>query len=405
MVIMVDNAQSKIAHHSREIVHVDMDAFFASVEQRDHPEYRGKPVIVGAPPDARGVVSTCSYEARKFGVHSAMPSREAYRLCPQGIFLPGDHHKYSAVSRQVMEIFDRFTPVVEQVSIDEAFLDVTGAFRIFGDGEAIGKAIRKAIKEELNLTASVGVGPNKYVAKLCSELAKPDGLKAAPRDMSGLLKFLAPQPVGSLWGVGKVARAQLERFGYRTIQDIQNASESNLRAVAGNHLAEYLRNLAYGIDPSEVITEYEEKSLSREYTFDVDCVDREVVRKVLHDLVDDVGRRLRASNKWATVAKLKLRWSDFTTITRQKPFAQAAKDDFTLFEYAQKLFDKEKLIAPVRLIGFGVTGLTNDCIQPELDLFGTAIGQQGTNLERKEKLSAAVDALRKRLGADAIKRL
>ncbi len=388
----------------REIVHVDMDAFFASVEQRDHPEWRGKPVIVGAPPDARGVVSTCSYEARKFGVHSAMPSREAARLCPHGIFVRGNHHLYAEVSRQVMAIFDRFTPLVEQVSIDEAYLDVTGAFRLFGDGVAIGTAIRKAIREELRLTASVGVGPNKFIAKLCSELAKPDGLRAAPRGKEELLAFLEPLPVGSLFGVGKVARGRLERFGYRTVGDVQRAPFATLVSLFGRTFAAQLSAFAHGIGSDEIEMEREEKSLSREHTFDTDCSDREVVRQTLHDLADDVGRRLRAAERWATVAKLKLRWADFTTITRQMPFAQAARDDFTLFSYAERLFDAERLVAPVRLVGFGVTGLVTEPGQQELDLFGGG-SAGGAAQERKEKLSAAVDALRARLGPDAVKRL
>ena len=389
----------------REIVHVDMDAFFASVEQRDHPEWRGKPVIVGAPPDARGVVSTCSYEARKFGVHSAMPSREAARLCPHGIFVRGNHRLYAEVSREVMAIFDRFTPLVEQVSIDEAYLDVTGAFRLFGDGVAIGTAIRKAIREELRLTASVGVGPNKFIAKLCSELAKPDGLRAAPRGKEELLAFLAPQPIGSLFGVGKVARERLERLGYRTVGDVQRAPAATLEAYFGKSFAAQLLAFAHGIGSDEIEMEREEKSISREHTFDTDCSDREVVRQTLHDLADDVGRRLRAAEKWATVARIKLRWSNFTTITRQTPFHQASRDDFTLFEYASRLFDNERLVAPVRLVGFGVSGLVDEPGQAELDLFGSGGGTGSAAQERKEKLSAAVDDLRARLGPGAVKRL
>ncbi len=387
------------------ILHVDMDAFFAAIEQRDHPEWRGKPVIVGAPPDARGVVSTCSYEARKFGVHSAMPSREAARRCPHGIFVRGNHKLYEAGSRQVMEIFDRFTPLVEQVSIDEAYLDVTGAFRLFGDGVAIGTAIRKAISEELQLTASVGVGPNKFIAKLCSELAKPNGLRAAPREHDALLAFLAEQPVGSLFGVGKVARVNLERSGYRTVGDIQKAHFSTLVSLFGRSFAEQLVAYAHGEGSDEIVTWREEQSISREHTFDVDCSDREVVRQTLSYLVADVGRRVRAACKWATVAKLKLRWSDFTTITRQMPFHQAACDDFTLLEYARTLFDRERLIAPVRLIGFGVTGLQEEPGQQELDLFGAGEGCNGNDQERKERLSATLDALRAKLGKDAVKRL
>ncbi len=402
---MADGKENDVGGAVREIVHVDMDAFFASVEQRDHPEWRGKPVIVGAPPDARGVVSTCSYEARKFGVHSAMPSREAARRCPHGIFVRGNHKLYEAVSRQVMEIFDRFTPLVEQVSIDEAYLDVTGAFRLFGDGVAIGTAIRKAISEELQLTASVGVGPNKFIAKLCSELAKPNGLRAAPREHDALLAFLAEQPVGSLFGVGKVARVNLERSGYRTVGDIQKAHFSTLVSLFGRSFAEQLVAYAHGEGSDEIVTWREEQSISREHTFDVDCSDREVVRQTLSYLVDDVGRRVRAACKWATVAKLKLRWSDFTTITRQMPFHQAACDDFTLLEYARTLFDRERLIAPVRLIGFGVTGLQEEPGQQELDLFGAGEGRNGNDQERKERLSATLDALRAKLGKDAVKRL
>lgn len=379
------------------VLHVDMDAFFASVEQRDHPEYRGKPVIVGAPRDKRGVVSTCSYEARKFGVHSAMPSREAARLCPQGIFLPGDHAKYSAVSRQVMAILERFTPFIEQVSIDEAYLDVTGAHGLFGDGEAIGRSIRAAIRGELDLAASVGVGPNKLVAKICSELAKPDGLKAAPAEPGALAAFLAPLPSGALPGVGKVFGARLASFGFRSVRDIQEASRESLEAVGGVAAAASLRRSAFGIDDRPVGAHGEELSISREHTFPEDCTDRAVVREVLHGLVRDVGRRLRASGRWATEARLKLRWSDFTTITRQKPVSVAIRDDFSLFEEALALFDRERLVAPVRLIGFGVAGLGDAEGQGELDLFGAGDGAAPLK-ERRERLSDAVDALQRRFG-------
>ena len=385
------------------VLHVDIDAFFASVAQRDHPEYRGKPVIVGAPPDRRGVVSTCSYEARKFGVHSAMPSREAGRLCPHGIFLPGDHAKYAAVSAQVMEILERFTPVIEQVSIDEAYLDVTGARNLFGDGEAIGRAIRAAIRSELELAASVGVGPCKTVAKICSELAKPDGLRAAPFEPRALAEFLAPLPIGALPGVGKVARAKLESFGYRTAGDVQRARGEALVALVGEKFAAHLRAAAFGEDRGEVAAPRPELSLSREHTFDVDCEDREEVRRTLHALSDDVGRRLRATGKWATEAHLKLRWSDFTTITRQKRIARAVRDDFSLFEEALALFDRERLVAPVRLVGFGVSGLADGGGQQELDLFGAGRGE--VELERRGRLSDAVDALRRKLGKNAVTHL
>ena len=390
--------------NAKEIVHVDMDAFFASVEQRDHPEWRGKPVIVGAPPDKRGVVSTCSYEARKFGVRSAMPSRTAYRLCPHGIFVPGDHARYEAVSREVMGIFDRFTPIVEQVSIDEAYLDVTGSRRLFGDGMAIGTAIRKAIREELSLTASVGVGPNKFLAKICSELAKPDGIKAAPSGSEAIAEFLAPLPVGSLYGVGKVAVSRLGGYGIKTVRDLQRMPLPTLETLFGKAYAAELFAISRGVGDDEVATEREEKSISREHTFGEDCSDREFVRGTLRDLVDDVGRRLRAASRWATVAKLKLRWSDFTTITRQMSFPHPVRDDFTLWETALALFEKERLVKPVRLIGFGVGGLAESGEVVQGDLFEEVHGASPEVARRKERLSDAIDAIRSRLGDDAVRR-
>lgn len=386
------------------VLHVDMDAFFASVEQRDHPEYRGKPVIVGAPRDQRGVVSTCSYEARKFGVHSAMPSRVAARLCPQAIFLHGDYAKYSAVSAQVMEILGRFTPIIEKVSIDEAYLDVTGSRSLFGDGEAIGGAIRAAIRNELDLAASVGIGPNKLVAKICSELAKPDGMKAAPFDDAALRDFLAPLPAGALPGVGKVAGQRLASFGFRTVGDIQHCNIDGLSTAVGDNYAQSLIAAANGHDQRSVGGEWEELSISREHTFLEDCEDRSAIRDILHELVRDVGHRLRASGRRANEARLKLRWSDFTTITRQKPIAFPIRDDFSLFEEAIALFDKERLIAPIRLVGFGVTKLTEGEGQGELDLFGTGNGTTPLK-ERREKLSDALDSLRSRFGKNVFSSL
>lgn len=385
------------------VLHVDMDAFFASVEQRDHPEYRGKPVIVGAPPDKRGVVSTCSYEARAFGVHSAMPSRTAAKLCPHGIFLRGDHAKYAAVSAQVMEILHRFTPIVEQVSIDEAYLDVSGSRSLFGDGETIGAAIRAAIRGELDLAASVGVGPNKLVAKLCSEMAKPDGMKAAPTDAAALAAFLAPLPAGALPGVGKTSAARLASFGYRTVRDVQEARPDGLAAAVGANMAAWLTESAFGHDDRPVVAEaQDEKSISREYTFGEDCTDRAKVRAVLHELAGDVGRRLRKSGRWANEAHLKLRWADFTTITRQKRTAAAIRDDFSLFEEALALFDRERLVAPVRLVGFGVSALADSPGQEELDLFGEGEGPVSEKRERRERLSETLDAIRKKFGRDAV---
>ena len=280
-----------------------MDAFFASVEQRDHPEWRGKPVIVGAPPDQRGVVSTCSYEARAFGVHSAMPSREAYRLCPQGIFVSTGMARYEESSKQVFAIFERFSPLVEPVSIDEAFIDVTGTRALFGNGETIAEKIRAAIRSEVGLAASVGVAHNKFLAKLASEKAKPDGLFVVPDEHGAIVKFLAALKVGALWGVGKVTEDALERAGFRTVGDIQKADPAYLRRLLGESLSAHIWALAFGEDARDVETAFEEKSLSREYTFPEDCRDREVVREMLKSLADEVGRRVRAHGRYATVAR------------------------------------------------------------------------------------------------------
>ena len=377
-----------------------MDAFFAAVEQRDHPEWRGKPIIVGAPPDQRGVVSTCSYEARVFGVHSAMPSREAYRRCPQAVFVPPDMARYDEASQRVFAIFERFSPLIEPISIDEAFIDVTGAGMLFGDGRAIGEKIRAAIRSEIGLTASIGVAHNKFLAKLASEKAKPDGLFVVPEGREEINRFLATLKVGALWGVGKVTGETLERAGFRTVADIQQADVAYLHRLLGASLANHLLALAFGEDARDVETVFEEKSVSREYTFLEDCRDRETVREVLKGLVDEVGRRVRAHSHFASIGRLKLRWSDFRTITRQAPFEAAACDDFSLRALALKLFDAEKLEQPVRLVGFGVSGFCAGRSE-QLSLFD----QAPETREKRERLCRTVDALREKLGPGAVSRV
>jgi len=383
----------------RCILHVDMDAFFAAVEQRDHPEWRGKPVIVGAPPDQRGVVSTCSYEARVFGIHSAMPSREAYRRCPHGIFVRGDMARYAEASHRVFAIFERFSPMIEPVSIDEAFVDVTGSRRLFGEGPRIAEQIRAAIRADVGLTASVGVAHNKFLAKLASEQAKPDGLFVMPDGRDDVVRWLGGLKVGALWGVGSVTRETLERRGLRTVKDIQSVDLETLGRMLGESLAAHLHALAFGEDSREVEPESVEKSLSREYTFPEDCRDRERVREVLKELSDEVGRRVRAHGRYATVGRLKLRWSDFRTITRQAPFETAVCDDFTLRAMALRLFDAERLVQPVRLVGFGVSGFTDER-RDQLSLFDDAPAVR----EKRERLCRAVDELRERLGDTALQR-
>jgi DNA polymerase-4 len=383
----------------REILHVDMDAFFASIEQRDRPELRGRPVIVGAPPDRRGVVATCSYEARRFGVRSAMPSREAARRCPAAVFLPPDMARYAAVARQVQDVLGRFTPHVEQLSIDESFLDVTGSRRLFGDGAAIAGRIRETIRGELGLTASVGVAGNRFLAKLGSKLAKPDGLMVMPRGREALAAFLAPLPVGRLPGAGQVLGTRLAAAGYRLVGDLQRAERPRLAALVGDRTAGRLLQLAFGEDSREIGNTRRELSISREHTFDRDCDDPRALRRTLRELAEDVGRRLRADGRFATVGRLKLRWADFRTITRQRPFGTPARDDFALRELALALLAAEKADQPVRLLGFGVSGLVEQR-REQLDLFDDNAARRRA---RREALSATLDRLRERLGERCVR--
>ena len=388
------------ASPSRVFLHVDMDAFYASVEQRDHPEYRGKPVVVGSPPDQRGVVATASYEARAFGIHSAMPSREAGQRCPHAIFLPPDMPRYEMVSAQVFAIFDRYTPYVEGLSIDEAFLDVTGSRRLYGSGAEIGRRIKADVLSELALTCSVGVAPNKFLAKLASEIDKPDGLTVLPFDSKAIVSFLRPLPVTRLWGVGKVTRQAFDRAALHTIGDVQDAPLALLQSVVGPHNAAHLRSLAFGEDPREIELDIREKTISREHTFLHDEKSRSALDNTLFELVEDVARRLRADGRLATGGRLKIRWKDFETFTRQRPFPRPTRIEEDLQALAHALFRDVVLEQPIRLIGFGVTGLTEHDQARQLDLFDLPVETRS----KKEKLDQAVDAIRKDHGPAAIRR-
>lgn len=384
----------------RVFLHVDMDAFYASVEQRDHPEYRGKPVVVGAQPDQRGVVATASYEARIFGIHSAMPSREAGQRCPHAIFLPPDMPRYQMVSAQVFAIFDRYTPFVEGLSIDEAFLDVTGSQRLYGSGEEIGRRIKADILSELALTCSVGVAPNKFLAKLGSEYDKPDGLTVLPFDPKAIVAFLRPLPVTRLWGVGKVTRQAFDRAALHTIGDVQDAPPALLQNVVGPHNAAHLRALAFGEDSRDIELDIREKTISREHTFLHDEKSRASLDNVLFELVEDVARRLRADGRLATGGRLKIRWKDFETFTRQRPFPRPTRIEEDLQALAQALFRDVVLEQPIRLIGFGVTGLTEHDQSRQLDLFDLPVETR----VKKEKLDRTIDQIRKAHGPAAIRR-
>ncbi len=384
------------------ILHLDMDAFYAAVELLDHPELRGRPVVVGSPPDRRGVVSTASYEARAYGIRSAMPSRSAIKLCPHAVFLPVRMARYLEVSERVMAIIESFTPIYEQLSVDEAFMDISGVLRRWKTGEALARALKRKISAQLNLTASVGVAPNKFLAKLASDLRKPDGLFVAPDDADAIAAFLAPMPVSRIWGVGEVTEARLRECGIRAIGDVQRLRVETLAAYVGAAAASHMHALAWGRDDRPVVTEAQAKSISSETTFDEDCADPTVVRRTLVEQVEGVGRRLRRDGRKARVGHLRLRFEDFSTITRQMSFAAPTHADRDLVKCATALLERERATRPVRLIGFGVSGFEErDAMQGELP-FGPFTREPAP--AKVERLDRAVDAVRGQFGARSVRR-
>jgi len=381
---------------TRQIIHVDMDAFYASVEQLDNPRLLGKAVIVGGDPKGRGVVSAASYEARPFGVHSAMPMAQAVRRCPQAIVLPVRMERYVEVSQRIHAIFERYTPLVEAVSLDEAFLDVTGSIALFGTAEQIGRAIKKQIKDKLRLTASVGVAPNKFLAKLASDLEKPDGFVVITEQNKHAI--LDPLPIRRMWGVGKVTEQALQSQGIRTIAELRKTPSEKLRAMVGNYAATLLE-LAYGIDESEVVPGREAKSLSSEQTFAADVEDKEILVAVLRQQVEEVAQRLRAAGLKARTVTLKLRYGSFRTVTRSSTLSEATDTTRTLSEAAKAIFEKwqAQSAGPLRLIGFAASGLVpEDSTQRQL--FADA------EQERQRRLDKTVDKIKNRYGSDALHR-
>ena len=384
-------------------LHVDMDAFFASVEQRDHPELKGRPVVVGSPPDQRGVVSAASYEARSYGIHSAMPSRTAYQKCPHAVFLPVNMARYKEVSRQIMRIFEAYTPLVQPLSIDEAFLDVTGAQRLFGDGKAIAQKIRRDIQADTGLTASVGIARNMFLAKIASDLNKPDGLTLVPSEQEAIERFLAPLPIGRMWGVGKVTQKKMLSLGLTTIGALQTCDSRLLERVVGAHAATVFSRLARGIDDRGIELESEEKSISNETTFKDDVTDFEAIEAAFKQLIDQVGSRLRQAGLYATTVHIKIRWSDFSTITRQTRLAQPCDDDMTLRETGMELMESHLHRRPVRLIGFGVSGLksSDPTVMHQLNLFDAP----GTiKHEKRKQLSHTADDIKRKYGKKSLRR-
>ena len=385
----------------RTILHVDMDAFFVSVELLGRPELRGRPVVVGGP-GRRGVVAAASYEARAYGVFSAMPSSQAQRLCPQAVFLPGDHAHYREVSERVMAIFASYTPLVEPLSLDEAFLDVTGARRALGDGAGIGRAIRTAVLDGEGLTCSVGVAPSKLVAKLASEAAKPTATPRGPVPGRGVhvvppggeRDFLRPLPARALWGVGPVTLGKLERLGVRTVGDIADLPEPALVGLLGATTGRHIGRLANGIDDRPVETDQEAKSIGHEETFPTDHHDPVVLGDEVVRMADAVAWRLRRADRAARTVTLKVRFGDFRTITRSATVPVPIDDGPALARAAGGLLDAIDPTPGVRLLGVTASGLVAaDARQLSFD---DASGPSW------HEASGAVDAIRERFGGRAI---
>jgi DNA polymerase-4 len=378
----------------RKIIHLDMDAFYASVEQRDDPTLRGRPVVVGGHPEGRGVVAAASYEARKFGIHSAMPISRAKKLCHGAVFLPTDMKKYSEVSYDISLILHRFTPLVEQIALDESFLDVTRSERIFGPAEEIAKAARRQIKEEVRLSASAGVAANKFLAKLASGLAKPDGLLVVQPDEAE--SFLKELPVSKIWGVGKVTEARLKEMGIGTISQLGRRPVGELQARFGK-AGLRLFELAHGIDEEPVEPEGLPKSIGQEETFARDLDDLEALKKIIIRQCERVAARARALGGEGERVVVKVRFSNFATVTRQGPLPEATNGAQDIYpEALRQLARVDVKGKKVRLIGVTLTGLIYS--RPEqLSLFA---GKP----EMWSRAEQTLDRIRQRFGDRALVR-
>lgn len=378
---------------TRSIIHLDLDAFFVAVERLDNPALIGVPVIVGGRPEVRGVVASASYEARRFGVHSAMPTARALRLCPDAVVVSGHRGRYSEMSDRVMALLGEYTPLIEPISIDEAFLDVTGTEAHYGPPGKLAAAIQVRVEEELKLSASLGVGTNKLIAKVASDFRKPHGITVVEPGTEAA--FLAPMPIRKLWGVGQVMERRLAELGITTIGDLARLPCDELVRCFGLASGEGLYRASHGIDESPVTPEHEAKSLSREETFARDVRDEAVLRRELLRLSDEVAWRLRRHHLRARTVTLKLRYADFSTLTRQTTLSDPTDSGPVIDAHAAVLLEQAWDRRPVRLIGVGGSNLVQGGRQ--LSLFEEADGRQG-------QLEAALDHIRERYGESAIRR-
>ncbi len=379
-------------HHSqRWIAHVDLDAFFASCEQREHPDYQGRPVVVGARPGRRGVVAAASYEARKFGIHSAMPISEAWRRCPHAVYVRPDINKYRQVSQQVLRILETITPTVEAASIDEAYLDVTGLEKLIGTPEMIGRKIKQRVFAQTGLTISVGLGPNRLIAKLGSEYRKPDGLTVVTPDQ--VLEFLAPMPVANLRGLGRQTQKIFDRLHIRTVAQLRAVPLQTLAQHLGQKAAASFHRQALGIASHDVVPDRQRKGISKETTFEADIRDNAVLRDALRRLASDVARTARREGLSGLVVTLKIRFAGFDTHTRQHKREASTNDERDILKTAWQLFQNGNLPKkPVRLIGVGVSGW-EDNQAAQADLFD-ALKQRQDN----QRLLKTIDDVTEKFG-------
>jgi DNA polymerase-4 len=379
----------------RKIIHIDMDAFYASIEQRDHPEWKGKPVIVGGAAEKRGVVSAASYEARRFGVHSAMPTAQARRLCPEGIFLPVRLERYQEVSLQIQEILRQYTPLIEPLSLDESFLDVTGSEKLFGPALEMARDMKRKILETTGLTASAGVAPNKFLAKIASDWRKPDGLfEIRPEEVQAFLQDL---PIGKLWGVGKRTEEVLRKMGISRVGQLATFPAEWIEKKLGKYGLE-LMALARGEDDRPVVPHCRPKSISQEETFTPDLADGEEMGRVLLDQAERVGWELRKQKLRGFTVTLKVRYPDFSLVTRSLTLPYPTDQGIEIYEAAMKLLPRtEALQRRARLLGLGVSNLRHREDPEQRTLFEA-------QREKVERSLAAVDRIWEKFGPRAIQR-
>jgi DNA polymerase-4 len=378
----------------RSIIHLDMDAFYASVEQLDNPDLKGKPVIVGGS-SIRGVVSAASYEARKYKIHSAMPIAQALRLCPRGIFLPVRMKRYSEISKKVFSIFQKYTPLVEPLSLDEAFLDVTSSGKLFGTADDIARQIRKQVFAEIGLTISAGVATSKLVAKIASDIKKPDGLTIVPA--GGEAEFLASLSIKRLWGVGRKTQKRLALLGIRTIGDIAALSPELLEQKFGKH-GRSLYHASLGMDERDIETERETKSVGHEFTFDSDLIETRTIQRELLQLSVMVAGRLRRKHLLGKTITLKVKYHDFKQITRSSTIDEYIADSKRIYKEVLQLQRKTEVgKKPVRLLGISVSGLQQENDSEQQFLFP----EMQAGRKRKE-INKALDAIQEKFGSTAI---